>query len=86
MTSIWESNAHPLYKMVLDEFSPGVPQLAILLAVVVAPVFEEIMFRGIIQNWLVRLGRGGKSLSPSLWDVDEGNLMTRSHSGAWSPG
>jgi len=56
MTTIWESNAHPLQKMVLDEFSPGVPQLSILLAVVVAPVFEEIMFRGIIQSWLVRLG------------------------------
>ena len=63
MTKIWDSNAHPLQKMVLDEFSPGVPQLAILVAVFVAPVFEEIMFRGIIQSWLARLGSvvGGKS-------------------------
>ena len=63
MTKIWDSNAHPLQKMVLDEFSPGVPQLAILVAVFVAPVFEEIMFRGIIQSWLARLGsvRRGKS-------------------------
>ena len=63
MTRIWSNNAHPLYKMILDEFSPGVPQLAILMAVVVAPVFEEVMFRGIIQSWLARLGsvRRGKS-------------------------
>jgi membrane protease YdiL (CAAX protease family) len=55
-TSVWKNNAHPLYKMVLDEFSPGVPQLAILMAVIIAPVFEEFMFRGIIQSWLVCLG------------------------------
>ena len=56
MTMIWNNNAHPLYKMILDEFSPGVPQLAILMAVVVAPVFEEVLFRGVIQSWLVSLG------------------------------
>jgi membrane protease YdiL (CAAX protease family) len=56
MTSVWKNNAHPLYKMILDEFSPGVPQLAILMAVVIAPIFEEFMFRGIIQSWLVSVG------------------------------
>ncbi len=60
MTTIWENHTHPLQKMVLEEFSPGVPQLSILLAVVVAPVFEEIMFRGIIQSWLIRLGTVGR--------------------------
>ncbi len=53
MTRIWESRQHPLLKMVTDEFSPGVPQLAILLAVVVAPIAEELIFRGVIQSWLV---------------------------------
>ena len=52
-TRLWESTPHPLFKMVLDEFSPGVPQLAILLAVVAAPIWEEVMFRGIIQKWMV---------------------------------
>ena len=60
MTTIWENHTHPLQKMVLEEFSPGVPQLSILLAVIVAPVFEEIMFRGIIQSWLIRLGTVGR--------------------------
>jgi membrane protease YdiL (CAAX protease family) len=53
MTRIWESNPHPLLKMIRDEFSPGVPQLAILLAVIVAPLWEEMLFRGVIQSWIV---------------------------------
>ncbi len=53
MTRIWENRQHPLLKMVTDEFSPGVPQLAILLAVIVAPIAEELIFRGVIQSWLV---------------------------------
>ncbi len=53
MTKIWESHPHPLLKMVANEFSPGVPQLAILLAVVVAPIAEELVYRGVIQSWLV---------------------------------
>jgi membrane protease YdiL (CAAX protease family) len=53
MTRIWDNNTHPLFKMVLEEFSPGVPQLAILLAVFIAPMWEELMFRGVIQSWLI---------------------------------
>jgi membrane protease YdiL (CAAX protease family) len=55
---IWKSNAHPLQKMLLDEFSPGVAELAILSGVIIAPIFEELMFRGLFQSWLVtRFGR-----------------------------
>jgi membrane protease YdiL (CAAX protease family) len=52
---IWENNAHPLQKMLRDEFSPGVPELAILSGVILAPIFEELLFRGILQTWLVGL-------------------------------
>jgi membrane protease YdiL (CAAX protease family) len=65
-TRLWENNAHPLYKMLSDEFSPGVAQLAILMAVIVAPVFEELLFRGIIQSWLVGLGTRGVGESAKL--------------------
>jgi membrane protease YdiL (CAAX protease family) len=54
-TQIWENNAHPVQKMLLHEFSPGVAELAILSGVIVAPMFEELLFRGILQSWLVRL-------------------------------
>jgi membrane protease YdiL (CAAX protease family) len=53
MTRIWESNPHPLFQMVREEFSPGVPQLAILLAVFIAPMWEEFLFRGVIQSWMI---------------------------------
>ena len=44
--------------MLRDNFSPGVASLAFLSAVVLAPVFEELLFRGFIQSWLVKvLGR-----------------------------
>jgi membrane protease YdiL (CAAX protease family) len=55
---IWENNAHPLQKMLRDEFSPGVAELAILSGVIIAPIFEELLFRGVLQNWLVGLDRG----------------------------
>ena len=54
-TRIWKNNEHPLQVMLLKEFSPGVAELALLLGVIVAPVFEELLFRGILQSWLVRL-------------------------------
>ena len=53
-----EKFQHPLEKMLRDNFSPGVASLAFLSAVVLAPVFEELLFRGFIQSWLVKvLGR-----------------------------
>jgi membrane protease YdiL (CAAX protease family) len=49
-----EKFKHPLEKMLRDNFSPGVASLAFLSAVVLAPVFEELLFRGFIQSWLVK--------------------------------
>jgi membrane protease YdiL (CAAX protease family) len=67
---IWHMREHPVHTMVKDEFSLGVADLAILSAVVIAPIFEEMMFRGILQRWFVRAfrrraGSGAfRSLSP----------------------
>ena len=44
--------------MVLEQFTPGVALLAILSTVVLAPMIEEMLFRGVIQRWLSRLLRG----------------------------
>jgi membrane protease YdiL (CAAX protease family) len=51
----WTPTEHPVQKMLEKEFSLGVADLAFLSAVVVAPMFEELLFRGILQNWLVSL-------------------------------
>ena len=48
-----ELHKHPLEKMLQDHFSPGVAAMALLTAVVLAPVFEELLFRGFLQDWLV---------------------------------
>ncbi len=85
-TRIWENNAHPLQVMLFKEFSPGVAELAILSGVVVAPIFEELLFRGILQSWLVRLFGRRIPLSPppaelaerpeesTSWDADLGSF------------
>jgi membrane protease YdiL (CAAX protease family) len=49
-----EKYKHPLEKMLRDNFSPGVAAVAFLSAVVLAPVFEELLFRGFIQSWLAK--------------------------------
>jgi membrane protease YdiL (CAAX protease family) len=50
-----EKRKHPVEKMLEDELSFGVGYLAFVTAVIVAPLFEELLFRGIIQSWLVKL-------------------------------
>jgi membrane protease YdiL (CAAX protease family) len=52
---VFENHEHPLQKMLMKNFSPAIAELAILTAVIAAPLFEELFFRGIIQSWLVGL-------------------------------
>jgi membrane protease YdiL (CAAX protease family) len=68
---VWENHEHPLQKMLMKEFSPGTAELAILSAVIAAPLFEELFFRGIIQSWLVRLTyrRAGAIATPPVADI-----------------
>ncbi len=49
-----EEFKHPVAKMLHAEFSPGMALLALLTAVVLAPAFEELLFRGFIQSWLAK--------------------------------
>jgi membrane protease YdiL (CAAX protease family) len=69
-TTIWKANAHPLQEMVLNELSPGVGELAILSGVIVAPIFEELLFRGILQNWLVTVCGRPRSVAPPIRAAD----------------
>jgi membrane protease YdiL (CAAX protease family) len=54
-TRFWAPRTHPVQDMMFKEFSFGVAGLAVLTAVVLAPLFEELAFRGLIQSWLVAL-------------------------------
>jgi len=51
---IWRSQAHPVELMVLEDLTPGVAILAVLSTMVLAPLIEELLFRGILQRWLGR--------------------------------
>jgi membrane protease YdiL (CAAX protease family) len=52
---IWPSQKHPLEQMVLERFTPGVAVLAVVSAMFLAPVVEELLFRGVLQQWLIKL-------------------------------
>jgi membrane protease YdiL (CAAX protease family) len=52
---VWGYQKHPVEQMVLGDFSPGIALLAVVSTVVLAPLVEELLFRGIVQRWLVRL-------------------------------
>src|SRR5271157_1006010 len=49
---IWRSQTHPVEQMVLEKLAPGVAILAVLSTMVLAPLIEELLFRGILQRWL----------------------------------
>ena len=51
---IWRPNKHPLELMMMKEMSPGVMALAVVSAVIVAPLAEELLFRSVLQGWLTR--------------------------------
>lgn len=51
---IWQPITHPVERMVRTEASAGIAQLAILSAVILAPAAEELIFRAIIQSWLIQ--------------------------------
>ncbi len=52
---IWPAHKHPVEDMILDEFTAGVAILAVLSTMILAPMIEELLFRGIVQRWLTRL-------------------------------
>lgn len=57
---IWRPEKHPVELMLYDQFSPRVALLAFVSAVILAPIVEELMFRGILQRWLYKLAGGGR--------------------------
>jgi membrane protease YdiL (CAAX protease family) len=55
---LWRPRAHPVEEMVLERFSIEVAILALVSTVVLAPMIEELLFRGVLQSWLCRLFSG----------------------------
>ncbi len=52
--SVWRPRSHPLEKMLREHFSVDVGYLALVTGVILAPMLEEMTFRAIFQNWLIK--------------------------------
>jgi membrane protease YdiL (CAAX protease family) len=52
--SVWRPNSHPLEKMLREQFSIDVGYLALVAGVILAPMLEEMTFRGVLQSWLTK--------------------------------
>jgi membrane protease YdiL (CAAX protease family) len=48
-------NDHPVETMLRGDLSPSTAVLALISAVVLAPLAEELIFRGVLQGWLTQL-------------------------------
>lgn len=60
----FRAESHPVEKMLQDQFSPSTAILAVTSAVVLAPLAEETLFRGVLQGWLSGIFQTSKRSSP----------------------
>jgi membrane protease YdiL (CAAX protease family) len=69
---IWKSRTHPIEDMLVAQPSAGMALFTFLAAVILAPVTEELVFRGILQNWLSGLSlRSSSNRKAVLADGDD---------------
>jgi membrane protease YdiL (CAAX protease family) len=52
----WHRNLHPMELMIRENRSAPVVILAFLSGVVLAPIAEELFFRGVLMGWFAKLG------------------------------
>lgn len=83
---------HPLIELIQKDTSAF--QLCAFLAIVVAPISEELLFRGLLQGWLERLSLFNADFDAFLFgwrvtDEDDDHLFQESRKGkhpvAWLP-
>jgi membrane protease YdiL (CAAX protease family) len=67
---VWPPTSHPLEGMLRESLATRGIVLAYVSAVVLAPVAEELLFRGIIQGWLNRLLPTDKAPAPEVAGPD----------------
>jgi len=69
---VWTPHDHPVEDMIRNQFTLPVAYLAFLSAVVMAPVLEELLFRGLIQTWLLKLASRQVRHEPMVtWEPTE---------------
>ena len=78
MTVIWVlglPSGHPTIESLMEE--PSIEKLlgAIILAGIVAPLFEEFTFRVLLQGWLERLAGPASRSAASFWPIIVSSLL-----------
>jgi membrane protease YdiL (CAAX protease family) len=76
--TVWKRNAHPMEMMIRDDHSWPVVVLAFLSGVVLAPIAEELFFRGVLMGWLTKVWARTDSARP--------NTLVPEHVEIGSPG
>ncbi|WP_165220325.1 CPBP family intramembrane glutamic endopeptidase [Aquisphaera insulae] len=56
---IWSPQKHPVEEMLMGELTVGSAALALVSTMILAPMVEEILFRGILQRWLIKVSTAG---------------------------
>lgn len=59
--AIWGKTPHPLEDAMVKDRSPGTVALLAFAGVVMAPLSEELLFRGVLLGWLTRVALGARS-------------------------
>jgi membrane protease YdiL (CAAX protease family) len=67
---MWKPTTHPLQDAIRHNLSPALAMVMVLAGVVLAPIAEELIFRGVLLGWLTRiaLGAGAIARRPSTLD------------------
>ncbi|MHC5537247.1 lysostaphin resistance A-like protein [Singulisphaera rosea] len=71
----YEPIKHPLEEMVRKEFSGWTALLAVISGVVLAPLAEELFFRGVFQSWLSKAIRRGRKRNVPDLEADAGSVL-----------
>jgi membrane protease YdiL (CAAX protease family) len=83
---IWETNRHPVDRMMTGQLSPGVVALAFVSTVFLAPLVEESMFRGVLLGWLTKVFSPPPPAEPASSQITMAPVLAPDESAEPGPG
>lgn len=71
LTRIWKPERHPVERVLSADARPASIALTVLVATVLAPLTEELLFRGVLLPWLAQVFSSRKRPDPLLEELAE---------------